>query len=247
MLGRYPQASAVFREAAALSLGAEPPIIGLANCLSALADVRTGDASGALAVIDGPGGLPLFSGNYLPLQRFTALGARVDALIRLGRLDEAVREAASAEEMAADPAVDVFFAGLHGHAAVAEAYLTAWQHQPADPTLATSARRACARLHRFAKFYPAARPRALLLEGWRAMIAGRQSAASAQLHRAVALAGRMQSPWEAACAERLLARIGRDSERQAHRDRALALCQSHGMFYERQAIESDLAGGKHET
>ena len=54
MLARYREASAVFREAAALSMGAEPPITGLANCLSALADVRTGDAEGALGIIDGP-------------------------------------------------------------------------------------------------------------------------------------------------------------------------------------------------
>jgi class 3 adenylate cyclase len=242
MLARFPQAAAVFREAAALSTGAEPPIIGLANCLGALADVRTGDAAGALAIIDGPRGLPLFSGNYLPLQKFTALGAKIDALLRLGEVDQAVREAAAAEEMAADPAVDVFFAGLHGHAAVAEAYLTAWQRQPADATLATSARRACARLRRFAKFYPAAGPRARLLEGWRALIAGQRTRAQSRLNHAVDLASRMQSPWEAACAERLLSHLGRGDERRVHRERALALCQAHGLIYEQQALDRDADG-----
>ena len=247
MLGRYREASAVFREAAALSMGAEPPITGLATCLSALADVRTGDAAGALALIDGPHGLPLFSGNYLPLQRFTAVGARIDALVRLGRLDEAVGVAAAAEEMAADPAVDVFFAGLHGHAAVAEAYLAAWQQAGGAGPLTDSARRSCTRMRQFAKFYPAARPRADLLEGWRQLIAGRRAAAFRRLTRAVSLARRMQSPWETVCARRLLGRLTRGEQRRSHLEQALQLSQHHGLEYERGQVENDLRTGEGES
>jgi hypothetical protein len=75
----------------------------------------------------------------------------------------------------------------------------------------------------------------------------------------VSLAGRMQSPWEAACAERLLARLGRNGDRRAHRERARALCQAHSLVYEQQALDrdadgerggasaSDSAGGRDET
>jgi hypothetical protein len=52
----------------------------------------------------------------------------------------------------------------------------------------------------------------------------------------------MQSPWEAACAERLLARVGRNGERPAHRERARQLCQAHGLVYEQQALDRDADG-----
>ena len=102
-------------------------------------------------------------------------------------------------------------------------------------------------MRQFAKFYPAARPRADLLEGWRQLIAGRRAAALRRLTRAVSLSRRMQSPWETVWARRLLGRLTRGEQRRSHLEQALQLSQRHGLEYERGQVETDLRTGEGES
>jgi class 3 adenylate cyclase/tetratricopeptide (TPR) repeat protein len=194
-LGRYAEAGAAFIRAAEISVAVEPPVAGMSMCMRALAVAREGRLGEALAIIEGPTGLPIISGNFLPLQRFTALGVQAEVLARLGRVEEAVAVAREAQVLAArGQDCDVFFAGLHGHAGVVEAHLARWA---ADGRAGgTDARRALARLRRFADLYPAAWPRTDLLAGrWRAL-AGRPRAAARRLRRALARARAMALAYE---------------------------------------------------
>jgi class 3 adenylate cyclase/tetratricopeptide (TPR) repeat protein len=215
-LGRYEEARAAYERAAELSIGAEPPVAGMSASMSALAVARLGHLDEALAILEGPKGLPLISGSFLPLQRFASLGVKAEVLVRLGRLGEALAVAREAQALVGTGQdCDVFFAGLHGHAGVAEAYLAAWSRAAAGapavgvdlsaPALAREGGRACARLRKFARLYPAARPRADILIGRCLLLEGRPQAALRVLDRALDSARRMNLPYESAAAAELVA------------------------------------------
>jgi class 3 adenylate cyclase/tetratricopeptide (TPR) repeat protein len=223
-LGRSEEARAAFARAAELSIGAEPPVAGMSTSMSALAVARLGRPDEALALLEGPRGLPLISGSFLPLQRFASLGAKAEVLLQLGRLDEARAVALEAAALAArGQDCDVFFAGLHGHAAVAEVALEIWERARAGAPaggggaelapLRSDAERACARFLRFARMYPAARPRADALRGRTLALAGRTAAALRVLERARAAAEEMGLPHESALAGRLLAGVAAQAGR----------------------------------
>jgi class 3 adenylate cyclase/tetratricopeptide (TPR) repeat protein len=253
-LGRFSDARAAFAQAAALSIGAEPPVVGLAMCMSALAVARLGCYGDALALIDGPTGLPLIGGKFLPLQRFTSLGIKAEVLVRLGRADEATevaREAWSLAERGQD--CDVFFVGLHGYAGVLEAHLEQWLRM--RPTTGDRAARrpaefddlaaAYVRLTRFARLYPAARPRAALFKGRLLIADGRPEAARPILRRALKSANRMGMPYERALAHLWLSEVENAVESAWHLDQSLQLCREFSMKHEATVtIERSRARGR---
>jgi AAA ATPase domain len=199
-LDRLEEARLAFADAGERSIGAEPPVVGLSTSMGAEALARQGRLEEALAALDGPRGLSLVTGRCLPLQRFVSLGVKIAVLTRLGRPEAAGVAADEAAALAArGQDCDVFFLGLHGHAAIAELHLAL--RQTAD------ARRSCRRLRRFADLYPAARPRADLLEGRWLLLVGRVRSARRRLRRCLRSAARMKLPYEQGLARHFLAEV----------------------------------------
>lgn len=96
---------------------------------------------------------------------------------------------------------------LGGYGAVAEIYLTLWEHHPADDragagALAAVAGRACRSLSRFALIFPVARPAALTWHGLKAQLAGRPGAARRSWLAAATLARDYGMPYAEAVALR---------------------------------------------
>jgi hypothetical protein len=191
-LGRFGDAARAFREAALLSRGADPPVVGLANAFAALADLRQGAVEAALALVDGPSGAVLCDGSAARMQRFTVLGLQAEIRLGADRIEEAWESALCAEDAYGWPC-DVFFAAFHAHAALCDVYLRLWWWVgegrlpttfPADQrALARRAVRAWRRLRRFALLYPGARP---ATDYWGARVAAMLS----RRRRAARLAGR---------------------------------------------------------
>jgi class 3 adenylate cyclase len=253
ILGRFADAARVFAEAASLSRQAEPPVAGLATCFAALATLRLGRAAEALALIDGSEGIALCADSHLVLQRFAAIGPRIEVLLRLGRLEEAWDEALRAEALAQRGRdCDVYLAGLHGHAGVAEAYLELWRRARSgdggaaeaaggESALAIRAASACRRLRRFAVLYPTARPRADLLSARGALLARRPARALALAGRALRTARSMRLPFEEAGALALLAQLGAGPEREDGLRAALTSFDRLGARDQADEIERQLA------
>jgi len=196
-LGRLDDARSAFARAAEISVRAEPPVAGMSTSMGALAVARLGRLDEALALLDGPGGLPLITGNFLALQRFTSLGVKAEVLTRLGRLDEALLIAREAQALAdRGQHCEVFFAGLHGYAGIVEAHLGSWERNLGGEGAQARAEAACRRLRRFARLYPAAWPRADLLRGRLFALAGRGRAARRMFLRALSRSRRMRLPYE---------------------------------------------------
>ncbi len=201
-VGELPAAREAFTKAARLAADAEPPVEGFANCMAALATARSGQYEEASRIVEGERGVRLMSGNCLLLQRFVALGIQAEMLLRGGNPTHALAVAEQALAISErSPDVNVFFAGLHGHAGVAEVFLaclesehagTAWDRKKLLVRSAVS----LARLRTFAQMYPAARPRAEVFQGrWHAIRKNRRRA-SASFRRAEALARAAGQPYD---------------------------------------------------
>jgi tetratricopeptide (TPR) repeat protein len=237
-LGRFDEARTAFARAADLSIGAERPVVGLSTAMGALALTRLGGLDEALALIDGRHGLPLIEDSYLPLQRFTSLGIKVEILTLLGRPDEAAAIAREAQALAAHGQdCDVFFAALHGHAGVAQWNLALLDRALTRPrsrrgevrALSEAALAACRRIRRFARMYPAARPRADLLASHWLVLVGQRRKARSLLERALSDSTRMEMPFEQALAHGWLSSLESASASTRHLQRMRALCGEFSM------------------
>jgi tetratricopeptide (TPR) repeat protein len=243
-LGHFEEARDAFEEAAQLSVGAERPVVGLSTCMRALAIARLGRFEEALALIDGPMGLPIIDPNRcLPLQRFTSLGIKAEILGHMGRLSEAeeiVRgEARALSDAGGGYACSVFFAGLHGYAGVLSVYLNLRSRMGdskvrSAQTLSEEAWRAQKRLQAFSRIYPAARPRLDLLTGSLHVLDGRARPARGALRRSLETASTMKMPYEQALAHYWLSRASDDPP--ARRGEALRICRDVGMEHEESLI-----------
>lgn len=123
--------------------------------------------------------------RMLELMYLGLLGA---VYLRLGRADEALEAAVSAQEHQAGPLLDLGYS-LPGYAQTAEVLLELWRSRHPGPDLPRMARQACRSLRRFARLYEVGRPYATLYQGAYAWLAGqpgravrrwRASASSAQ-------------------------------------------------------------------
>jgi tetratricopeptide (TPR) repeat protein len=244
-MGRFERARDAFAEAAQLSVGAERPVVGLSTCMGALAIARLGRFEEALALIDGPMGLPLIGPDRsLPLQRFASLGIKAEILGHMGRLSEAEEIARGSEVRllvgeGKGMACSVFFAGLHGYAGILSIYLQlrlrSRDTKRSPPrALVDETLRAQKRLYEFAKLYPAARPRLELLTGRLHILDGRERRGRASLRRCLVIATQMNMPYEQALAHYGLSRIADDAA--ARRGEALRICRDIGMEHEERII-----------
>lgn len=165
--GRLLEAAELFAEAARLASAAEPPVEGFAHCMQALALAGAGQLGAGVELAAGPRGAELTRGPCLPLQRFASHGICAGLLAQTGRLTEALKAAEVASRLAeAEDEVNVFLAGLHGHAGLASCLLAAlrmtrsgdafggWTERRLSQALAAALRR----LRRFARLYRAAAP-----------------------------------------------------------------------------------------
>jgi tetratricopeptide (TPR) repeat protein len=251
-LAQFDRARDVFRDAATLSRGAEPPIVGLAHSFAGLAELRLGRVAAAIDLIDGAEGAVLCTDAHLPMQRFTALALQAQGQLHDGRLKDSVDTARGAEVISrGNRACDVFFAAVHGHAAVAAVYLASWRRlraAPADRALDLDLRelrgralRASRRLGRFARLYPAARPCADFFAASCLELSGHERRAASLATRSLEDARRMNLPfdeWRALC---YLGRVALPTERAEFRRAAHEVRVRLELPFDGDGITGDLA------
>ncbi|MGH6690174.1 MAG: ATP-binding protein, partial [Gammaproteobacteria bacterium] len=146
---------------------------------------------------------------------------------RSGRSDEARRQADTGTELIERFPPTTYYT-MAGVAAVTEAYLELWAEASAADLfeardLANRARAACAHLRRFARKFPFAVPRTLLLQGLRDVLLGRPRRAATAWRQCAEEAARRGMPYERGLALALLGRPGGDrtTEREQGEGRAL--------------------------
>lgn len=226
-LAQFERATEIFQDAATLSRGAEPPIVGLANTLAGLAELRLGRVDAAVALVDGSEGAVLCTDAHLPMQRFVALALQAQTQLGDGRLRESFQTACRAEAISqGNRECDVFFVAIHGHAAVATVHLALWRRSRTHSSLAAAgldqrelrrrALHASRRLGRFARLYPAARPCADFFAAACLELAARHTRAAKLAARSLAEARQMTLPFDEWRALSSLGRVAAATERAEH-------------------------------
>jgi tetratricopeptide (TPR) repeat protein len=163
--------------------------------------------------------LPLLKGDTKRTAETRVYGTLALVLLRLGDPTTARRAAGHAAALLRRYGPNAY-SGLEGYSGVAEVYLAAWE---ADGTHQAEARWAVGIMQRFARQFPVGGPRARLLAGQVAWLAGRPRAA----RRAWAAAGRLgrclHMPYDVALAHLALGRHATGLTRRRHLTRAAAL------------------------
>jgi tetratricopeptide (TPR) repeat protein len=227
-LAQFQRATDVFQDAARLSRGAEPPIVGLANSFAGLAELRLGHVDTAVALVDGPEGAALCTDAHLPMQRFVALALQAQTQLSDGRLRESFQTACRAEAIShGSRECDVFFVAMHGHAAVATVHLALWRRSRTDSSFAAAGFdqrelrrrtvRASGRLGRFARLYPAVRPCADFFAAACLELAARHTRAAKLAARSLKESRQMTLPFDEWRALSSLGRVAAATERVEHR------------------------------
>jgi tetratricopeptide (TPR) repeat protein len=137
----------------------------------------------------------------------------------------------------------------HGMAATCEVFVSllaaSGAGQPwSQADLARRARQACARLRVFSRHFVIARPAAHLWEGVRCLTIGRRRRGLHELRRALASAEQLRMPVESARTHLELGRhLGRETERTAHLERALADFDALGCAFDAAQARAALGSG----
>lgn len=163
--------------------------------------------------------------------KLSSYALRCQALLHLGRFDEAV-EAADVTYAAVSKIPAIIWERYRGLSAPAEVYLHAWERSK-DPAAIEKMRRATdvllRRLELTSRRMPLTLPVALRLAGVREYLEGRAQGGEKLLRRSVAAAVRLGMPIDEGIGEYELARRATaDAERRAHAGRARDLLQKIG-------------------
>jgi hypothetical protein len=236
LLGAYEDAARAFEQAALHSIGAEPTVVGFSYAMQALSRLRLGDIDEALALLEGPSGIEVIRPTTVPLQLFSSLGPLAEARLTKGDAEGALRAVREAEAAAPGEEANGYFAGIHGHAAVCNVYLSvsedaaAGKGQPLSEREAlTKARRAVARFRKFSRAFPGAVASYLLSEGRLATRTGSVQSGMRLLRRAANTAERQKMPYEQGMAHYYLSVWSTGEASRVHSRKAVELFSRFGM------------------
>jgi tetratricopeptide (TPR) repeat protein len=236
LLGAYEDAARAFGEAAIHSIGAEPTVVGFSYAMQALSRLRLGGIDEALALLEGPSGIEMIRPTTVPLQLFSSLGPLAEARLANGDAEGALEAVREAETIAPGEEANGYFAGIHGHAAACNVYLTLSEEAAAgrrsplsEPQALTKARRAVARFRKFSRSFPGAVASYLVSEGRLAAQTGNDRAGLRILRRSASAAERQKMPYEQAMAHHYLSVWSSGESSRDHSRRAAALFDRFGM------------------
>ena len=243
LLGSYDEAGHVFEEAAAHSIGAEPTVVGFSYAMQALSRLRLGNVDSALALLEGPLGVEVIRSTTVPLQLFASLGPLAEARLARGDVEGALGAIREAERAAPGEEANGYFAGIHGHAAACQVYLSiaegAVGPAPLDRSAAlSSARRAVKRFSRFARTFPGAMASLRISMGRLSAQSGDVRGGLRLLDSAANEASEKKLPYEEASAHFHAARYVGKELRPARLRRAAELFARFGMKRELERVES---------
>ncbi|MBL8684655.1 MAG: AAA family ATPase [Myxococcales bacterium] len=214
--GRYAEAARLFDEVRPLAADVEPPVVGFAQCVRALAVHRLGDRDGARSLLYGADGLAAVRPKGTKLQVCTSLAGAIELHIAAGELDAALALAEEGLALSSHGEDTYSFAIGHlGHAAIALAFLSLWRRSSERgdrdaKAYRKKARIACDRVRKASWLFPCAAPAYLLREGLFQKLDGRPRRAIALFERAYARAESMEAAYEAGCAAAERATLGDD-------------------------------------
>ena len=151
-------------------------------------------------------------------------GVLASAYLRQGQFSQARQAATSASELLAPVSLPHFSALIvYGH--IAEVHLSLWEKERTQKTRAEAemkalARGACQSLHRCARLFPVAQPRAWLWQGVYHWLDGKPILARQAWHTSLAAAQRLAMPYDEALAFREMGRHAAGHEQAASFARA---------------------------
>jgi tetratricopeptide (TPR) repeat protein len=236
LLGAYEEAAHAFGEAAVHSIGAEPTVVGFSYAMQALSRLRQGEIDEALALLEGPSGIEMIRPTTVPLQLFSSLGPLAEARLAKGDAEGALQAVREAEAIAPGEEANGYFAGIHGHAAACNVYLTLSEEAAAGkpssisgPEALAKAGRAVVRFRKFSRTFPGAVASYLLTAGRLAAQTGNVRTALRILRRSARAAGRQKMPYEQAMAHYYLSAWSSGEPSREHLRRAIELFERFGM------------------
>lgn len=199
----------------------EHQVWGLAH--QARCYLRQRQASQAVAVLEQV--FPHLSA--IPNSRLTELDYYgLSAIIHLqqGQWAQAQQFAATCEQSLAQMPIPTAIS-FESYAQVAEVYLAVWENEKSqashlDPQLKLKAKQACHALHRFARIYPIAKPRASLWQGLYDWLDGKPGRARRAWQKSLVAAQKLAMPYEEVLAYYEIGRHATGTERETNLARA---------------------------
>jgi len=166
------------------------------------------------------------------------------AIIHLRRSEyqQAVEQADQVENLPAESFLNDYVP-FCGYAGVAEVYLTLWGSQYPKPGIDKLARKACKKLHRYARVSPIVKPRAWLCQGTYYWLSNKPSRAHKAWAKSLATAEQLEMAYEQACTHYEIGRHLPDSapNRQEHLNSAVTIFTQLGAVYDLKRIQETLA------
>lgn len=230
-LGRYAEAHRLFLQSAALSHSAEPHAVGQATAMAALNLLRMGQPDEAVALLEGPDGVPHALDCGVPASAIMALGVLAETRMALGQKEAALAAAAQAEAQTTEKDDGTgYYSGLFGYSAILSVRLQAGELGTATTKGSRSAvHEDLKKLNKLKGIAPLGRATHALWHGVFEALQGRTKKAEALLKTAVHTATEGQQPYVMGRSLMELARLSEGDARQDYIAQAIDVFERHQM------------------
>jgi tetratricopeptide (TPR) repeat protein len=233
-MGRYHEAHQTFLESANLAHSAEPHAVGQATAMAALNLLRTGRPEQAIALLEGPDGVPNAVSSGVPASSIMSLGILAEARLAIGQEGSALAAADEAEAQATDRDDGTgFYSGLFGYASILRVRLqTGILGKARTDKKKTAVEEDLQRVGKLTRIAPVGRAINGLLNAMWEVHQGREKRAQRLLQGAIEAARKSKQPFELGASLVELAKLCSGSQREQYLQEASDVFERHDLALE---------------
>lgn len=230
-LGEYESAHLDFLKAAELSHSAEPHAVGQATAMAALNLIRLGKPEQAVALLEGPDGVPNALEGGVPASAIMSLGVLAEARLALGQTDAALAAAAEAESHVTEKDDGTgFYSGLFGYSSILNVRLhTGTLGQASEKGATSAAQEDLKRMRKLVRVAPLGQATYALWQGLFEAQRGKTAKAIRVLSDATKAARAAEHPFELGRSLVERAKLTDGPARTAFLDEAISVFERHHM------------------
>ncbi|MEM6310073.1 MAG: adenylate/guanylate cyclase domain-containing protein [Pseudomonadota bacterium] len=230
-LGSYAKAHDLFIRAGELSHSAEPHTVALAVSMAALTQLRMGRPEQAIALLEGPEGVPHASECGIPFAQIMSLGILAEARLALGQKDTALAAVEEAEASVTDRDDGTgYYSSIFSYSAILSVRLQTGEFGVGKMKGSkTALDDDMKRMRKLVRVAALGKPAYALWNGVFAAHQGQTAKAKRHLLTAIQTAKEMKLPFEQARARVELAKLSEGSDKDQHLQAAIHIFSTYDM------------------